>query len=220
MSCPKNISVFFKPSCMTASECCTVDDENDITYGHSSTHEVSAPLSELCQKKWNSKHSPNDYAAIRRVFTHSSVPMFATTITFGRKYYWQMSNKEQYKVSASILQAYVRERKSSCFYIAEVNQSGVIHWHGVDCVDSFALFAKRFTQFGRHNESTLSYQPVGDIQKYMDYMFKDQYQPVGCAYNDEQACESTVLSTDKKYYGKKAWIFKYKPIYCITKGRQ
>jgi len=196
-----NISFFFK------SDCCKTND------GDSSTSETSFPLSELSKKKWNTKVKLQEYEKLKEYFINKDSPKFATTITFGRKYYWSMNNKEQYNAIRNILQAYVRERKSSCLYIAEVNKSGVLHFHGIECYETQALFIKRFEQFGKHNANDKSYQPVGDITKYMEYMFKDQFKRVYCAYNDSEATEST--QTDTKYFGKKAWIHKFRPIFKV-----
>lgn len=192
---PKKISFYFSPK----SNCCN---------GHSSTNEVSDSLSELCRKKWNKKITPHEYQLILEQYKKLDIPLYATTITLKPRY-WGMSNKEQYNAVRNILQAYVRERKSHCFYIAELTKQKVIHFHGIDCYHTQGLFHERFKQFGAHNNNDMAYQPIQDIGKYVEYIWKDQMKDVYCAYDDSEAYESNHV----KYMGKKFWCQKFKPIY-------
>lgn len=178
------------------------------------------PLSDLCSEKykWNKKPGLKQLKRILNTFqmlkpNKSMLPMlYATTITIDRRY-WGLNNKEQYIKVRNILQAYVRIRKDPCFYVAEITQNMVIHFHGIEYGNTQGLFCETFKQFGNHNTDDRSYAPVGDVSKYIEYMLKDQEKPIYCGLNDE---DFNKLSTFSKYVGIKKHYNQYPPIYYMN----
>ncbi len=102
----------------------------------------------------------------------------ATTITIGNKRIGRLSQKKQYREFVRrIKRQYPFRGKVKYLYCFEEQMNGQLHAHGWTLGDYQNHFISSFSDFGKHNMNSKSFQPIGDLAKYGLYINKENAYP-------------------------------------------
>lgn len=144
-----------------SSKCCTKIEESSGT----DSEESSLSLGSSCQ------NSPQ----LKRFFAGCNKQnLFAVTITIGNKFYGKMSYKDQYKCMKRAIADLKRFESATDYYFTfELTKNGQLHSHGLVHNLYQAAFGGIFGKFGSRNKHPKSFEPLGDLDSYWDYINKE-----------------------------------------------
>lgn len=154
----KDISIFFMPQ----SNCC-----------------ISKATESTCQR------SPKKSIALAHKFfklKYNIAPdsMKATTITIGEKWLGKLDSKVQYEIFKKRIRDHMAPYRFDgaryCYHF-ELQSNGQLHAHGIEFGTYENRFIESFGDFGKRNKHAESYTKIHDIDKYIDYINKDNIYP-------------------------------------------
>lgn len=160
MTCPKKIKLFFNVKC----NCCQSSSEPSETR-------------EPCR---NSAHTstPLDYF---QALQNKGCVLHVTTITIGGKgsaWMGRKSIEDQYVQMKKDIKNHIAYRGDQKYvYHFEMNNSGVLHAHGIEYDTYQARFAGSFSKYGSRNNLPISFQEVRNLSGYMKYIDKENIFP-------------------------------------------
>lgn len=103
----------------------------------------------------------------------------ATTITIGNKAIGRLSSKDQYKVLKRRIKRHIpyNSEEERYVYHFELQNNGQLHAHGIEYNTYRGRFTDSFYDIGKRNLAIESFNKVSNIDRYIDYINKENVYP-------------------------------------------
>lgn len=156
----KDISIFFMPK----SQCCVKLEATEST----------------CQRSPKSKKITMAHEYFKIMYGAAPTSIHATTITIGEKWIGKLSSEVQYNLFKRHIQKhiapYTADDAKYCYHF-ELQQNGQLHAHGIEFGTYHNRFIESFIDFGKRNKHPDAFTHVIDIDKYLEYIDKENIFP-------------------------------------------